>query len=74
MRELESIVDKRDVVLCAPLLLIYAHKKCKTIGEENPVYNCCFQNDITMCSIHLAAVVLCATNTVYTVSPLQYKF
>jgi len=33
MRELETILDKREVVLCAPLLLIYAHKRCKTIGK-----------------------------------------
>ncbi len=33
MRELEVIVEKRDVSLCAAMLLIYAHKKCKTIGE-----------------------------------------
>ena len=33
MRELETILDKREVVLCAPLLLIYAHKRCKTIGR-----------------------------------------
>ena len=33
MRELEPIVDKRDVVLCAPMLLVYAHKRCKTVGK-----------------------------------------
>ena len=35
MRELETILDTRDVVLCAPLLLIYAHKRCKTIGKRH---------------------------------------
>ena len=34
MRELETILDKRDMVLCAPMLLIYAHKRCKTIGKR----------------------------------------
>ncbi len=33
MRELEPIVEHRDVMLCAPLLLIYAHKKCTPVGE-----------------------------------------
>ena len=32
MRELESIQDKRDTVLCSAMLLVYAHKKCKTVG------------------------------------------
>lgn len=33
MRELEAVVEKRDVVLCAPMLLVYAHKRCKTVGK-----------------------------------------
>lgn len=32
MRELESIQDKRDTVLCSTMLLVYAHKKCKSVG------------------------------------------
>ena len=37
MRELETIVEKRDMVLCAPMLLIYAHKRCKTVGKHSIV-------------------------------------
>ncbi len=33
MRELERIVDKPEVVLSAPMLLIYAHKLCETVGK-----------------------------------------
>ena len=33
IRELESISDKRDMVLCSSMLLIHAHKKCKTVGK-----------------------------------------
>lgn len=32
MRELESIQDKRDTVLCSTMLLVYTHKKCKSVG------------------------------------------
>ena len=32
MRELEGIQDKRDTVLCSAMLLVYAHKKCKSVG------------------------------------------
>ena len=32
MRELEGIQDKRDTVLCSAMLLVYAHKKCKSLG------------------------------------------
>ena len=32
IKELETIQDKRDTVLCSAMLLVYAHKKCKTIG------------------------------------------
>lgn len=32
MRELESIQDKRDTMLCSTMLLVYAHKKCKSVG------------------------------------------
>ena len=35
MRELETIQDKRDTVLCSAMLLVYAHKKCKTVGMHN---------------------------------------
>ncbi len=35
MRELERIMDKQDVILCALMLLIYAHKKCETVGKLN---------------------------------------
>lgn len=34
IRELESIADKRDMVLCSSMLLIHAHKKCKTVDRE----------------------------------------
>eukprot|EP00731_Ephydatia_muelleri_P012930 Em0007g240a len=34
IRELESISDKRDMVLCSSMLLIHAHKKCKTVDRE----------------------------------------
>ena len=33
MRELERIVDKPELVLSAPMLLSYAHKKCETVGK-----------------------------------------
>ena len=33
MRELENLLDKRDLVVCAPLLLVHAHKKCKIVGK-----------------------------------------
>ena len=34
MRELEGIQDKRDTVLCSAMLLMYAHKKCKSVGTS----------------------------------------
>ena len=34
MCDLEAILEKRDTVLCAPMLLIYAHKRCKTVGKS----------------------------------------
>ena len=35
MRELDSLVtfDMRDVILCASMLHIYAHKLCATVGK-----------------------------------------
>ena len=33
MRELETLLEKKDLVVCAPLLLVHAHKKCKIVGE-----------------------------------------
>ena len=33
MRELENLLDKRDLVVCVPLLLVHAHKKCKIVGK-----------------------------------------
>lgn len=38
IRELESISDKRDMVLCSSMLLIHAHKKCKTVGKTEIIY------------------------------------
>ena len=34
MRELEGIQDKRDTVLCSAMLLVHAHKKCKSVGAS----------------------------------------
>ncbi|XP_072174244.1 tetratricopeptide repeat protein 21B-like [Diadema setosum] len=34
MRELESIRDKPDVILCSTMALIYAHKKSKNVDKE----------------------------------------
>lgn len=33
MRELERILEKPEVVLCASMLLTYAHKQCETVGK-----------------------------------------
>ena len=33
MREVEAVQDCRDVALCAKMLLVYAHKRCKIVGE-----------------------------------------
>lgn len=35
MREVEAVQDSREMVLCARLLLIYAHKMCKIVGRLN---------------------------------------
>ena len=37
MRELEVLVDKRDTLVAAPLLLIHTHKKCQTVGGSYSV-------------------------------------
>jgi len=50
MRELETIQDKRDTVLCSSMLLIYAHKKCKTVG----VYSVC-------CVVHVKIILVGST-------------
>ncbi|XP_072020597.1 tetratricopeptide repeat protein 21B-like isoform X2 [Amphiura filiformis] len=34
MRELDAICDKRDVILCTTMALMYAHKRCKTVDRE----------------------------------------
>ena len=34
MRELDIIKDSPDLILGAPLLLIHAHRQCKTIDKE----------------------------------------
>ena len=34
MRELDAIRDKRDVILCTTMALMYAHKRCKTVGKS----------------------------------------
>lgn len=34
MRELSTIQESPDLILGAPLLLIYAHRQCKTIDKE----------------------------------------
>ena len=51
MRELETILDKRDVALCAPLLLIYAHKKCKTIGRLDTLHKHIHSNYTCNCMV-----------------------
>lgn len=33
MREVETVQDSREMVLCARLLLIYAHKMCRIVGR-----------------------------------------
>ena len=33
MRELEQLKDKRDVNICSIMALIFAHKKCKSLGK-----------------------------------------
>lgn len=38
MREVEAVQDSKDVVLCAKMLLIYAHKKCKIVGKYMCIY------------------------------------
>ena len=35
MRSLQTIKDKRDVILCSSMALVYAHKRCSTIGKKN---------------------------------------
>lgn len=35
MREVEAVQDSREMVLCARLLLIHAHKTCKIVGRLN---------------------------------------
>ena len=37
IRELESLLDKRDLVVCAPLLLVHAHKRCKLVGQYSTI-------------------------------------
>jgi tetratricopeptide repeat protein 21B len=32
MRELQTVRDKRDVVLCCSMALSHAHKQCGTVG------------------------------------------
>ena len=32
IRELEGLIDKKDLVVCVPLLLVHAHKRCKLVG------------------------------------------
>ncbi|XP_038077972.1 tetratricopeptide repeat protein 21B-like isoform X2 [Patiria miniata] len=34
MRELESIKDKPDLILCTTMALMYSHKRCKTVDRE----------------------------------------
>ncbi|XP_065838597.1 tetratricopeptide repeat protein 21B-like [Oscarella lobularis] len=34
MRSLQTIKDKRDVILCSSMALVYAHKRCSTIDKE----------------------------------------
>ena len=34
MRELTAIQDQQEVCLCCPLLLIHAHRKCKTVDRD----------------------------------------
>ena len=34
MREADTALESRDLSLAAKLLLVHAHKKCKTIGEQ----------------------------------------
>ncbi|XP_062519917.1 tetratricopeptide repeat protein 21B-like isoform X2 [Corticium candelabrum] len=34
MRELQTIRDKRDVILCTSMALVYAHKQCATVDNE----------------------------------------
>ena len=34
MREVDTALESRDLSLAAKLLLVHAHKKCKTIGEQ----------------------------------------
>lgn len=34
MRSLQTIKDKRDVILCSSMALVYAHKRCSTIGKK----------------------------------------
>lgn len=34
MREVRGLLDSPDVILAAPLLLIYAHRQCKTVDKE----------------------------------------
>ena len=36
IRELEGLQDNRDLVVCAPLLLVHAHKRCKLVGQCQP--------------------------------------
>ena len=33
MREVEVVQESKELSLAAKLLLIYAHKKCKIVGE-----------------------------------------
>ena len=42
MRELERILEKTEVILCAPMLLAYAHKQCETVGTcVKPTFGGC---------------------------------
>ena len=34
MREVEGVLGSQVMVLCGRLLLVYAHRRCKTIGES----------------------------------------
>lgn len=33
IRELSSLQDKGDLLLCVPLALVHAHKRCETVGQ-----------------------------------------
>ena len=68
MRELEPILEKRDVILCVPLLLVYAHKKCTPVGK---LLICCIHSSR---QFSLCSVVIRQKEYVYPLLCLYIKF